>query len=159
MEAPDAKLLTRIQSGFPIEPRPFQRLGDELGMTEQEVLERLRRLRASGLIRRIGATFDPERLGYVSTLAGMQVPAERLEEVAAFVGRFPEVTHNYERDGDWNLWFTVTAQSADRLAVVLDAIRAEAPGCRLISLPAKKRYKLRVEFDLVRPDRGSLADQ
>ena len=80
-------------------------------------------------------------------------------ELVGVIGHFPEVTHNYEREGDWNLWFTVTAESAKRLEAVLDAIRAEAPGCRLISLPAKKRYKLRVEFDLVRQDPGSLADR
>jgi DNA-binding Lrp family transcriptional regulator len=159
MEPSDARLLTRVQSGFPIEARPFRRLGDELGMPEREVLERLRHLKTAGLIRRIGATFHPDRLGYVSTLVGMQVPGERVESVAAFVGRFPEVTHSYERDGEWNLWFTVTAPSAERLAAVLDAVRGEAPGCRLASLPAKRRYKLRVEFDLVRLNDGSLADR
>jgi DNA-binding Lrp family transcriptional regulator len=128
-------------------------------MPEQEVLERLRRLKAAGLIRRIGATFHPDRLGYVSTLVGMQVPGEHVECVAAFVGRFPEVTHSYERDGDWNLWFTVVAPSAQRLTAVLDAVREAAPGCRLVSLPAKRRYKVRVEFDLVRLNDGSLADR
>lgn len=159
MNESDAKLLTRIQSRFPIESRPFRRLGVELGMPEQEVLARIRRLSSSGLIRRFGATFHPGPLGYVSTLVGMQVPVARIEEIAAFIGRFPEVTHNYEREDDWNLWFTLTAESAERLEVVLDAIRTEAPGCRLISLPAKKRYKLRVEFDLVQQDPGSLADR
>ena len=116
-------------------------------------------LKAAGLIRRIGATFHPDRLGYVSTLVGMQVPGERVECLAAFVGRFPEVTHSYERDGDWNLWFTVVAPSAQRLAAVLDAVREAAPGCQLVSLPAKRRYKVRVEFDLVRLNDGSLADR
>jgi DNA-binding Lrp family transcriptional regulator len=95
----------------------------------------------------LGATFHLERLGYVSTLVGMQVPATRLEQLARFAGQFGEVTHCYERDGDWNLWFTVTAESAERLAAIVDAVGAEAPECRLISLPARKRYKLRVEFD------------
>lgn len=159
MEPSDARLLTRAQSGFPIEARPFRQIGDELGMPEQDVLDRLRRLKAGGLIRRIGATFHADRLGYVSTLVGMQVPGERIESVAEFVGRFPEVTHNYERDGDWNLWFTLVAPSAERLAAVLDAVRGVAPGCRLVSLPAKRRYKVRVEFDLVRLNDGSLADR
>ena len=158
MDEPDAKLLGRIQSRLPIEPRPFRRLGDELGMPEEDVLARIRRLKASGVIRRIGATFHPERLGYVSTLVGMQTPTERIEEIAAFIGRFAEVTHCYEREGDWNLWFTVTAASAERVEAVLEAVRAEAPGCRLMSLPARKRYKLRVEFDLVRQIPRSLED-
>ena len=159
MDKRDATLLTRIQSGLPIEPRPFRRVGDELGMPEREVVERLRRLKATGLIRRMGATFEPGPLGYVSTLAGMQVPAERLEALAAFVGRFPEVTHSYEREGAWNLWFTVTAASAARLEAVLEAVRAEARGCRLVSVPARKRYKLRVEFDLVQEEPQSGADR
>jgi len=159
MDASDAKLLTRIQSGFPIEARPFRQLGDELDMPEQEVLERIRRLKSSGLIRRIGATFHPEPLGYVSTLVGAQVPPERLEALAAFIGAFAEVTHLYEREGEWNLWFTLTAASAERLDTAFEAIRAEAPACRLIRVPARKRYKLRVEFDLGPRTPGSLADR
>ena len=159
MDASDAKLLTRIQSQLPIEARPFRRVGDELGMPEQEVLDRLRRLKSSGLIRRLGATFHSERLGYASTLAGMQVPPERIKALASFIGAFPEVTHLYERDGDRNLWFTVTAASAERLEEVLEAVRAEAPACTLISLPARRCYKLRVAFDLVRETPGSLADR
>lgn len=148
MDESDARLLTRIQSRFPVEPRPFERLGQELGMTEREVLGQVERLRHSGVIRRIGATFHPERLGYVGTLAGMQVDAERIEAVAEAVGRFTEVTHCYERDGEWNLWFTITARSPERLEAVLDAARAQAPGCPVVSLPSRRRYKLRVEFDL-----------
>jgi DNA-binding Lrp family transcriptional regulator len=159
MDKSDARLLTRVQSGLPIEPRPFRRVGDELGMPEREVVERLRRLKASGLIRRMGATFDAERLGYVSTLVGVAVPAARVEALAAFVGRFAEVTHSYERDGPLNLWFTVTAPSAERLAAVLDAIRAEAHDCRLVNVPARKRYKVRVEFDLVREEPGSRGER
>jgi len=159
MDASDAKLLTRIQSRLPIEARPFRRLGDELGMPEQEVLDRLRRLKSDRLIRRLGATFHSARLGYASTLAGMQVPPERMEALAAFIGDFAEVTHLYEREGDWNVWFTVTAASAERLDAVLEAIRAEAPGCTLISLPARRCYKLRVAFDLEGPTPGSLADR
>ncbi|MBN1917439.1 MAG: Lrp/AsnC family transcriptional regulator [Verrucomicrobia bacterium] len=162
MDDSDAKLLTRVQARFPLEPRPFQVLGNELGMPEAEVLARTRRLVESGLIRRIGATFHPERLGYVSTLAGMRVPVgtggpgDRLEAVADVVARFVEVTHCYERDDEWNLWFTMTAESSERIEAVLDAVRGAAPGCPLMSLPARKRYKLRVEFDLDRDDTGSL---
>jgi DNA-binding Lrp family transcriptional regulator len=148
MDESDARLLTRIQARLPIEPRPFERLGHELGMTEREVLDRVRRLSQSGVIRRIGATFHPERLGYVSTLAAMQVDADRIEAVAAAACRFAEVTHCYERDGQWNLWFTITAESPERLEAVLDAVRAQAPGCPVVSLPSRRRYKLRVEFDL-----------
>ena len=168
MDDSDARLVTRLQARFPLEPRPFRALGDELGMPEHETLARTRRLAEDGLIRRLGATFRPERLGYVSTLVGMQVPvgpggppgpgrpAHALEKVVAVVARVVEVTHCYERDDEWNIWFTVTAKSAERLEAVLDVVRAEAPGCRLISLPARRRYKLRVEFDLACDDTGSL---
>ena len=165
MDDSDARLLTRVQARFPLEPTPFRVLGDELGMPEAQVLARTRRLVENGLIRRIGATFHPERLGYASTLVGMRVPvgpggpSGAIEAVAAVVGRFVEVTHCYERDDEWNLWFTVTAESAERLEAVLDAVRAGAPGCRLMSLPARKRYKLRVEFDLADDETGSLKDQ
>jgi DNA-binding Lrp family transcriptional regulator len=152
MDQLDATLLTRLQANVPIEARPFEPIAQELGIAEHDVLERIGRLKQSGLIRRLGATFRPERLGYVSTLVAVQAPGERLEPLARFVGQFDEVTHCYERDGDWNLWFTVTAESAERLAAVVETVEAEAAGCRLISLPARKRYKLRVEFDFASDD-------
>jgi DNA-binding Lrp family transcriptional regulator len=158
MDESDARLLTRIQARLPVEPRPFERLAQELGMTEREVLDRVRRLKQSGVIRRIGATFHPERLGYMSTLAAMQVEAGRIEAVAAAACRFAEVTHCYERDGEWNLWFTITAESAERLDAILDAVRAQAPECPLASLPARRRYKLRVEFDLEQASGGPAQD-
>ncbi len=165
MDELDATLLTRIQARLPVEVRPFQSIGRELGMLEHDVLERIGWLKQSGLIRRMGATFHPERLGYVSTLVGVQAPGERferlehLERLARFVGQFDEVTHCYEREGDWNLWFTVTAESAERLSAVVDAVEAEAPECRLISLPARKRYKLRVEFDLASGKRAGSTER
>lgn len=159
MDELDATLLTRIQARLPIEVRPFRSIAQELGVPEHDVLERVGRLKQSGLIRRMGATFHPERLGYVSTLVAVQVTGERLERLARFVGQFDEVTHCYERQGDWNLWFTVTAESGERLAAVVDAVETEAPECRPISLPARKRYKLRVEFDLASGKRAGSTER
>ncbi|MFP4032468.1 MAG: AsnC family transcriptional regulator, partial [Desulfococcaceae bacterium] len=113
MDRADRRLLNRIQSDFPIAARPFQLLAEELGMTEREVMDRLARLRREGMVRRIGGNFVPQKVGFVSTLCAARVPEDRMEAFAEAVNRHPGVTHNYARDGDYNVWFTFIAPSME----------------------------------------------
>lgn len=139
-------VLARIQSAFPLVADPYGTLGVVLGEAAERVHAAVQGLRRRGVIRRIGGSFAAARLGYVSTLAGARVVPEALEAAAARASAFPEVTHNYEREGDYNLWFTVTAADRDRIGEILEAVRA-APGVlALHDLPARRVFKLRVEF-------------
>ena len=117
-------------------------------MAEGEVLERVRRLRQSGVIRRIGATFEPERLGYVSTLVACRVPPAQVDDFAAIVNRYPEVTHNYEREHEYNVWFALIAPSEERIAEILAEIRAESGIEACYSAPQERRYKIRVHLEV-----------
>jgi len=148
MDSLDKKILTEIQSGLPAEERPFDALAARLGIGADELLDRLRRLARAGVIRRIGPVFDSRRLGYASTLVAARVPPERLAEVAARVSRLPGITHNYERRHAWNLWFTLTAPSAEAIEQALDELRRETGIREFHSLPAEAVYKIRVQFDL-----------
>jgi DNA-binding Lrp family transcriptional regulator len=123
MDALDQRLLDEFQRGFGLTPRPFAEIAARLEVTEAEVIDRLRRLREDGAVRRVGAVFRPNRVG-ASTLAALAVPPERLEDVAALVGAFAEVNHNYAREHRLNLWFVVTAPDAERVAQVLAEIAA-----------------------------------
>ena len=105
----DSAILNRIQSDFPITPRPFLTVADELELTEKEVLERVARLKADGIIRRIGGNFVPGKLGFVSTLCAARVPIDKVDDFAQIVNRYPGVTHNYQRDNSYNVWFTFIA--------------------------------------------------
>ncbi|MGF7209733.1 DNA-binding Lrp family transcriptional regulator [Skermanella aerolata] len=123
MDALDQRLLDEFQRGFPLTSRPYAEIATRLEVSEAEVIGRLRRLTEDGAVRRVGAVFRPNRVG-ASTLAALAVPPERLEDVAALVGAFAEVNHNYAREHRLNLWFVVTAPDAERVAQVLAEIAA-----------------------------------
>lgn len=141
-----ARLLEVAQEGLPLEPRPFLVLANRLGCTEEEVLAALAELEREGIIREISAFLDPRRIGYHSTLACFTVPPERVDEVAALLAARPEVTHNYLRGHEYNMWFTVIASSLEQVGRILDEIAGET-GCGPIhNLPAEKMLKIRVAF-------------
>ena len=148
MDDLDKHILTAIQAALPAEERPYDALALRLGAEPADVLVRIRRLVDERLIRRIGPVFDSRRLGYVSTLVAARVPPARLEEVAAAVTRLPGVTHNYERAGTYNLWFTLTAPSQPALEATLDGLRRDTGIPDFHSLPALTIYKIRVQFDM-----------
>lgn len=140
------KLLERIQADFPLTPAPYAALADEYGVTEGEIIEAIGEYKGKGIIRRIGATLDSRKIGYASTLVACRIEPRALEEVAAEVGKHPGVTHSYEREGEYNFWFTLIAKDEDRLNAALDKY-AGLPGViELHSLPAEKVYKIRVRF-------------
>jgi DNA-binding Lrp family transcriptional regulator len=148
MDDTDRLILNRIQSDFPVTPRPYQAIGRELNLAEEEVIARVGHLKAIGIIRRIGGNFSPEILGFVSTLCAASVPAEKIEVFAAAVNRYPGVTHNYMRDHHFNVWFTFIAPSMDEIEANLAAI-AEETGVRgILNLPATRVFKIRAKFDV-----------
>ncbi len=148
MDDLDKRILTEIQTNLPLAEQPFDGLAERMGLAPDDLLARIRRLAEGGRIRRIGPVFDSQRLGYTSTLVAARVPAGRLDEVAEHVNRLPGVTHNYERRGRYNLWFTLTARSREDLDRALDRLRAETGVPQMHSLPAVARYKIRATFDL-----------
>ena len=148
MDELDKAILNRIQSRFPMTPRPFGAIADELGTTENEVLSRVARLKDRGIIRRIGGNFVPGKVGFVSTLCTAQVPREKLDLFARTVNTYPGVTHNYLRENAFNVWFTFIAPS---MAVIRDnlAVIAEKTGVnRILNLPATHVFKIKAKFDL-----------
>ena len=148
MDADDRRLLNRIQSDFPVAPQPFETIGQELGMSESEVLKRLTRLKQDGLIRRIGGNFSPEKLGFVSTLCAARVPAAEVDRFAAIVNRYTGVTHNYLRENDYNVWFTFIAPSMTEIEANLAAIRDATGVSDIMNLPATRVFKIRAKFDV-----------
>lgn len=142
----DTRLLDEFQRGFPLETRPFARIGLDLGMEEGAVLDRLTRLSAGGAVARVGATVRPNTAG-ASTLAALAVPEGQLEEVAALVGAEPGVNHSYQREADWNLWFVATAADERALAQSLERIR-KTTGLRLMDLRLERAFNIDLGFRL-----------
>jgi DNA-binding Lrp family transcriptional regulator len=142
----DRDILNRIQSGFPITTRPYRTIAEDLGLSESEVLKRISRLKASGIIRRIGGNFTPEKLGFVSTLCAAKVPEEKIKQFAEVVNQYPGVTHNYRRENTYNIWFTFIAPSMDEINANLKQIAAETGVSDILNLPATRVFKIKAEF-------------
>lgn len=148
MEVIDKKLLTIMQSDFPVTNKPYQRIADMLGISEAEVIGRLRRLKEEGIIRRVGGVFDSRKLGYYSTLCALKVPEEELEETAAIVNKLPGVTHNYVRNHSYNMWFTLIAPSETDINNTIKDLKEKTRVKEIMNLPAVNFFKVRVKFDL-----------
>ena len=144
----DRAILNRIQSDFPMTKRPFLSIAENLDLSESDVIKRLEQLKKKGIIRRIGGNFVPEKLGFVSTLCAAKVPEDKIEGFARTVNRYPGVTHNYQRDNKYNIWFTFIARSMDEIKENLEDISRETGVKDILNLPATKMYKIRAHFDL-----------
>ena len=149
LDATDRKLLDLLQTDFPVTTTPWDDIAGVLSIPTEDVLSRVKRMEEDGVLRRVGAVIDARSLGFTSCLLAMQVPEERMEEVAKVISACKGVTHNYERDDTYNLWFTLTAESE---AARDEQIRRweEALGLHVLFFPGEKTYKRRVQFTMER---------
>ncbi len=144
----DRKLLNIIQTDFPLSPRPFRELGLKLGISEDEVLRRIRALKERGIIRRIGGSFDSRKLGFFSTLCAAKVPPESLERFNEVINSYPGVTHNYQRNHEYNVWFTFIGESEEKVEEALREMAERAGIEEIVSLPARRTFKIKVKFEV-----------
>jgi len=147
VETLDRQLLNIIQTDFPVDARPYEVLGERLGIAASEALAGVRRLMESGVIRKVGPSFDTRKLGHVSVLAAMRVPEAELAEVADVVGSYSQVTHNYGRDHEYNLWFTLVCENQEEVDRVAAEIKARTGIEDMRLLPAERVFKIRVDFE------------
>jgi len=147
MDDTDRRLLDIIQSDYPVTHRPYAEVGRQLGIGEDEALERVRALKGSGVIRRMGASFSSRHLGWHSTLCAARVPKDRLDDFVAAVNAHDGVTHNYLRDHEINVWFTYIGPGREAVRSALAEIEA-ATGIEVLYLPATKLFKIKVDFKM-----------
>lgn len=144
-------LLNEYQHGLPISPTPYADIAEQLHnfniqTTEQEVISCLADLKERGLISRVGAVLQPQKVG-ASTLAAVAAPEQRIEEVAQIINTFSEVNHNYLREHQYNLWFVVTAETPEQVQNVLKNIE-EKSGLKVLDLPMEEDFHINLGFPL-----------
>ncbi|ADU63213.1 MAG: AsnC family transcriptional regulator [Pseudodesulfovibrio sp.] len=147
MDSYDKRILDIIQSHFPLVSRPYDEVGRQVGLSGDEVLVRVREMKKSGLIRRMGANFNSHTLGWQSTLCAASVPEDRLDAFVAEVNKHDGVTHNYLRENEYNVWFALIAPDMDAVEAILASI-TEATGIKILNLPASTLFKIKVDFKM-----------
>ncbi len=146
MDETDKKILNLIQTGFPICEHPYAEIGSKTGVSEEEAFGRVKSMVESGIIRRLGASFDSRGLGWTSTLCAMSVPKDQIERVASIISEYPGVTHNYERNHKFNLWFTYIAPDEEAVLKTLREIEEKSGYGPVYNLPMLKKFKIKVNF-------------
>jgi DNA-binding Lrp family transcriptional regulator len=146
----DLQVLNIIQAGFPVDRSPYGKMAVMIGgnTTEQQVFECVRGLIDRKIIRRLGAIFDTKRLGFMSTLMAMRVPADRIDEVGEMISAYPGVSHNYKREFEYNLWFTLAAPSRQGLLQTIQEIKLRTGIEDVLYLPTVRMHKIFVNFDM-----------
>ena len=139
-------LLNDFQHGFPLVSRPYEKIANELGSSEEVVIESLKQLQKNGYVSRVGAVFRANSIG-ASTLAAMAIPEDELEDIAEMINEYTEVNHNYKREHHFNLWFVLTASDEHMLNSVLDDIEQRS-GYSVMFLPMLEDYHIDLGFEL-----------
>ena len=148
MDDIDRAIINEIQSDFPVEARPFQELGKRLKLSEDEILDRVKRLKEDGVIRRIGGNFNSKKLNFTSTLCAAKVPEDKIDDFVNAVNRYPGVTHNYLRNHEYNVWFTFIAENMQIIDKAIDEISALTGVTEIRNLPAVRMFKIKVDFEV-----------
>ncbi len=146
----DRRLLNLLQGSFPLEPRPYARVGQLAEVPEDEVLRRVQRLLDERIIRQVTPIFDTRALGYSSMLVAAKVDAEHPHRAAQAINAHPGVSHNYLRNHEFNLWFTIAVEPDSRLGLegTLDVLAREAGAEAVRQLPTLKLFKIRMDLEM-----------
>jgi siroheme decarboxylase len=151
LDETDRSILQIIQDDFPLVQHPWLEIGDRLNISEIKVVSRLKRLIETGVIVKIGPVFDSSKMGLKSaTLVAMRVPKNKVDDTARIINAYDNVSHNYEREDEYNVWFTLAASNKNELATLLDEVRQKTAveDQDVLDLPTVRRFKINVHFQL-----------
>ena len=148
MDDMDRRIIKELQENFPLEMNPYEVIADNLGMSVDQLWQRILALAESGVIRRMGFSIDSRKIGYSSTLAAVRVSQDSIDEASELISEYPQITHSYLREDDFNIWFTVIADDRDRVLVILEEIRDKLKLTEddVMDLPVEKLFKLDARF-------------
>jgi siroheme decarboxylase len=146
MDELDRRIVNALQDGFPVCERPFRAAAIRLGTTEEELIARIDRMVDDGTLTRFGPLFQIERMGGEFTLAAMEVPGERFDEIAGIVNALPEVAHNYERQHAFSMWFVLATERPDDTAAAVEAIERRS-GLAVHLFPKQREFFVALKLE------------
>jgi DNA-binding Lrp family transcriptional regulator len=148
MDEIDNKILHELQYNFPLAEKPYEFIARKLKIMNEDIWNRIQKMLDEGVIRRIGASLDSNKLGFHSTLAAVSVGSELIDRAAEVIGQFHEVTHSYLRNDVFNIWFTLIAVDNNRIENILEQIRKSLclEKSKVLNLPMKRLFKLDARF-------------
>ena len=139
MDEIDRRIINALQVGFPVCDAPYQQVAEQLGLTEQALLERLQALLDNGTLSRFGPLYHAELMGGALTLAAVKAPPERFDEVTDIINTFPEVAHNYARNHALTMWFVIATETPEQIRQTLSAIEQQT-GLTVYNMPKINEY-------------------
>ena len=148
------EILSRIQKKFPLVAKPFEAIGNELGISENEVLEILQEQKKENIIRQISAIFDTKRLGYTSSLVAFKITEDKIDSAVKIINSHPGISHNYERNHEFNIWFTLAVAPDSKLGLekTLEILAKLTEADDYIMLPTLKLFKINVKLNTTGKD-------
>jgi len=149
MDKLDKEILNEIQWTFPLVQKPYSEIAKKFGISDDEMMQRLRALKQAGIIRQLSAIFDTRRLGYKSALVAMAISPDKLDQVANQINRHPGVSHNYERNHEYNLWFTLAVPPGSDLKTEIDKFSKLQGINKVRMLPTIKLFKIGVKLEMI----------
>ncbi len=147
----DKQILQLLQEDFPLVEQPWKELSSKTGIPENQLINRIEKLQATGVLRKIGPIVDPTKVGYTSaTLVALRVPESKVDAVAAIINQYNNISHNYEREHEYNVWFTLVTKTMQELTSTLSEILQKTGLSQndVLNLPTAQRFKINVNLQL-----------
>ena len=143
----DRQIINELQGGFPVCDRPFEVIADKFELSEQQLIDRICRLKEEGILSRFGPMYNADRMGGAFCLCAMEVPESLFERVVEQVNAHPEVAHNYEREHRLNMWFVLATETKERIISIATEIECET-GLRVYRMPKLEEYFVGLKVQL-----------
>jgi DNA-binding Lrp family transcriptional regulator len=141
-------LLNVMQDEVPLVDRPYKALGEKIGLSEDDVVARVRKLKDDGVLRQVSTIFDTRSLGYHSSLVACKAPEGKADQVAEILNQHPGVSHNYARRHDFNIWFTIAVPGNSSLQAHVDVLQAESGAQSIRLMPTLRLFKIGMKLDM-----------
>ena len=148
LSAIDRRILNFIQEDIPFEVEPFKTLSKKVGIDREEFIERLKKLKEEKFIRTFSARLNHKRLKFKSTLLGLKIPLNKIESIAGDIVKYPEVTHCYLREGEYNLWVVFLCLKKKRLDGFLRKLSKQIGRGNILNLTTKRQFKLKTDLKI-----------